>query len=72
MSFAEPLFQHVSIDIENVVSQITLVKIVQSLKSTNQLRFRKLNFDLTINSSVKILKHNILTVIIMIIPQKII
>ena len=67
INFAELLFQHILINVENVMSQTILIKIVQSFKSTNQFRFRKLNSDLTISFSVKILKYNISAAVMMII-----
>ena len=67
VNFTELLFQHILINIENVTSQTILIKIVQSLKSINQLRFKKLNSGLIISSFIKILRYNILVVMIMII-----
>ena len=70
MSFAELLFQHVLMNVEDVVSQIISVKTAQSFKSTDQLRLRKLSSSLTISFSVKILRLNIPAVVMMMISQK--
>ena len=70
VSFAELLFQHILMNVGNVVSQAILVKIVQSLKLTNQLRFRRLSSDLTISSPVKILRYNIPVTMIIMVFQK--
>ena len=67
-SFAEPLFQHVLMNVEDVVSLVTLIKTVQSPKLTNQLRFRRLNPSLTISSSVKTLKYDTSAAVITMIP----
>ena len=67
MSFTEPLFQYILMDIEDAVSQITTVKTVLSLKLINQLKLRKLSLSLTISSSIKILRHNISAAVMMII-----
>ena len=67
VSFAKLLFQHVSINVEDVVSQTISIKIAQNLKSTIQLKSRRLSLSLTISSSVKILKHNILAAVMTII-----
>ena len=72
MSFTELLFQYVLMDVGDVMSQIISVKIVQSSKSINQLRFRRLSSDLMISFSVKILRHNIPAAVMMMISQKII
>ena len=72
VNFIESLFQHILMNVEDVVSQAISVKIVQSPKSINQLRFKRLSSDLTISSFVKILKHNISAAVIMMISQKII
>ena len=64
-SFTELLFQHVPMDVGDVVSQAISVKTVQSPKPTNQLRFRRLGPSLTISSPVKILKHNIPAAVMM-------
>ena len=69
-SFTELLFQHISMDVEGVVNQVTSVKTAQNPKSTNQLRFRKLSSSLTISSSVKILKHNISAAVMIIFQKK--
>ena len=69
-SFARPLFQHVLMNVGDVVSQAISVKIVQSLKLINQLRFRRLSFDLIISSPVKILRHDIPMAVMMMILQK--
>ena len=71
MSFTEPLFQHISMNVEDAVNQTTSVKTVSSLKLTNQLRLKKLNLNLTISSSVKILRHDIPAAMMMIVSQKI-
>ena len=68
--FPKLQFQHVLIDVGNVVSQTISVKIAQSLKPTNQLRLRRLSPSLTISSPVKILKHNTPVTMITIISQK--
>ena len=67
MSFTELLSQHVLINVEDVINQITLIKTAQSLKLTIQFELRKLNFNLIINSSVKILKYNISAAVMMMI-----
>ena len=72
ISFAELLFQHVLINVGDVVSQAISVKIVQSPKLINQLRFRRLSPDLTISSFIKILRHNIPAAVMMMISQKMI
>ena len=71
-SFIKPLFQHILINVEDVVSQIISVKIVQSPKPTNQLRFRRLNPSLIISFLIKILRHNISAAVMMMISQKMI
>ena len=71
-SFAKLLFQHILMDVGDVVSQAILVKTVQSLKPTNQLKFRRLSSGLMINSFIKILRHNISAAVMMMIPQKMI
>ena len=70
--FGMLLFQHILIDVGDVISQTILVKTAQSLKPTNQLRSRKLSSDLMISSPVKILRHDISAVMMMMIPQKMI
>ena len=70
--FSESLFQCVLIDVGNMMSQTILVKIVQSPKPTNQLKFRRLSSSLTFSFSVKILKHDIPTAMIIMISQKMI
>ena len=72
MSFIKLLFQHILINIEDIMSQTILIKTAQSFKLINQFRFRKLNFNLIINSLIQILRHNIPAVVIMIIFQKMI
>ena len=57
---------------EDVMSQTILIKTAQNFKLINQLKFRKLSSDLMISFSVKILKHNILVTVMMIIFQKMI
>ena len=68
--FGMLLFQHVLMNVEDVVSQAILVKTAQSLKPTNQLRLRRLNPGLMISSPIKILRHNIPAVVMMMVPQK--
>ena len=70
--FSIPLFQHVLMDVEDVVSQAILVKTAQNLKLTNQLRLKRLSLNLMISSSVKILRHDIPAVVMMMISQKMI
>ena len=67
MNFTELLFQHVLINVEDVVSQTISVKTAQNFKSTNQFRLKKLNLSLTISFSVQILRHNISAAVIIII-----
>ena len=61
------LFQHVLMNVEDVMSQIISVKTAQSFKSINQLRLKKLSPSLIISFFVKILRHNIPAVIMMMI-----
>ena len=70
--FNMPLFQHILMNVENVMSQAILIKTAQSLKLTNQLRLRKLSSGLTISSSVKILRHDIPAAVMMMVSQKMI
>ena len=70
--FSMLLFQHILIDVENVMNQTISVKTAQSLKSTNQLKLKRLSLSLTISFSVKILKYNISAIIMMMIFQKMI
>ena len=70
--FGMLLFQHVLMDVGDVVSQAILIKTAQSLKSTNQLRLRRLSLSLIISSLIKILRHNIPAAVMMMVPQKMI
>ena len=70
VSFTKPLFQHILMNVGDVVSQAISVKTAQSLRPTNQLKSRKLSPSLTISSLIKILKHNIPAAVMMMIPQK--
>ena len=70
-SFTEPLFQHILMNVGDVVSQAILVKIVQNPKSINQFRLRRLSSGLTISSPVQILRHDIPVTVMMMVSQKI-
>ena len=72
ISFARLLFQHILMNVEDVVSQAILIKIVQSPKLINQLRFRRLSSSLMISSLIKILRHNIPAAVIIMVSQKMI
>ena len=65
--FPEPQFQHILMNVGNVVSQIILVKIAQSPKLTNQFRLKKLNSGLIISSFIKILRYDTSAVVMMMI-----
>ena len=67
MSFVKSLFQHILMNAEDVMSQIILIKTVQSLKLTNQFKLKRLSSDLMISSSVKILRHNNIVIMMMMI-----
>ena len=67
INFTESLFQHLLINIKDVMNQTILIKIVQSFKLINQLKLRKLSSDLTISSFIKISRPDILAVIMIII-----
>ena len=68
--FGMLLFQHILMNVEDVVSQTILIKTAQNLKLTNQLRLRRLSPDLMISSPVKILRHDIPVIMMMMVPQK--
>ena len=68
--FSISLFQHIPMNVGNVVNQAISVKIAWNPKSTGQLRSRRLSPGLTISSSVKILRHNTSAAVIIIISQK--
>ena len=70
--FSMLLFQHVLMNVGDVVNQAILIKTAQSFKLINQLRLRRLNSDLMISSPVKILRHDIPAVVMMMISQKMI
>ena len=72
MSFTELLFQHVLMDVGDVVSQAISVKTAQSLRPTNQFKSRRLSLSLIISSPVKILRPNIPAVVMMMVSQKMI
>ena len=72
VSFIKSLFQHILMNVEDVINQTILIKTAQSLRLINQLRFRKLSLSLIISSFIKILRHNISVVVMIMISQKII
>ena len=72
VSFIKSLFQHILMNVEDVMSQAISVKTAQSLKSTNQLRLRRLSPDLMISSLIKILRSDIPAAVMTIISQKMI
>ena len=66
-SFIKPLFQHVLMNVKDVVNQIILVKTAQSLRLTTQFKSRRLSLGLMISSPVKILKYDIPVAVMMMI-----